>query len=245
MRSTKPPKRSRFAVPYSRCGGPSSSGRGVHLRKEAPVRLDCVGAGKVGLEGSSGTLAPFFGIGRVVRPLRQRLRCGLGISRRFIESPRTTAVRVPVHHSHDLFPGLGYSAVLGDHSKGDGKVRVHVVDQVGVGKAPEALCRPGSEGESRRDRQHQDDIVRITRADEPPTNQQREREPVDHPKRRSVLVETRGGQPLNRDALVVFPRGNRSGFVAGVVIGGSRLLVGGAESWALPSSPVFRSTRPL
>ena len=90
MRSTKPPKRSRFAVPYSRCGGPSSSGRGVHLRKEAPVRLDCVGAGKVGLEGSSGTLAPFFGIGRVVRPLRQRLRCGLGISRRFIESPRTT-----------------------------------------------------------------------------------------------------------------------------------------------------------
>ena len=90
MRSTKPPKRSRFAVPYSRCGGPSSSGRGVHLRKEAPVRLDCVGASKVGPEGSSGTLAPFFGIGRVVRPLRQRLRCGLGISRRFIESPRTT-----------------------------------------------------------------------------------------------------------------------------------------------------------
>ena len=90
MRSTKPPKRPRFAVPYSRCGGPSSSGGGVHLRKEAPVRLDCVGAGKVGLEGSSSTLAPFFGIGRVVRPLRQRLRCGLGISRRFIDSPRTT-----------------------------------------------------------------------------------------------------------------------------------------------------------
>ena len=95
------------------------------LRKEAPVRLDCVGAGKVGLEGSSGTLAPFFGIGRVGPPTAPASPLRLGHQPPLHRIPEDhDAVRVPVHHSHDPFPGLGYSAVLGDHSKGDGKVRV-------------------------------------------------------------------------------------------------------------------------